>query len=152
MRRGTARRKGFVLEFCSTLGIRFYEAFRKILRSPFAKQLTGLFLLVVQRLRKLSRRGIIKGKSRTNCELGGRHCRLRSNPLLFGCKKGLATKVTSPFLARVRDSFLNFAQRLGSGFMKRFAKFFGHRSQNNSQGCFAHCVRIPCCSGAKKDL
>ena len=95
-----ARRKGFVLEFCSTLGIGFYEAFRKILRSPFAKQLTGLFLLVVQRLRKLSRRGIIKKKSRTNCELGGRHCRLRSNPLLFGCKKGLVTKVTSPFLAR----------------------------------------------------
>ena len=41
------------------------------------------------------------------------------------------------------SSFLNFAQHLGLNFMKCFAKFFGHRSQNNSQGCFAHCVRLP---------
>ena len=44
---------------------------------------------------------------------------------------------------RERDSFLIFAQRFGSNFMKRFAKIFGHRSQNNTLCCFAHCVRIP---------
>ncbi len=43
----------------------------------------------------------------------------------------------------IGSSFLNFAQHLGLNFMKCFAKFFGHRSQNNSQGCFAHCVRLP---------
>ena len=35
-----------------------------------------------------------------------------------------------------------FAQRFGLNLMKRFAKYFGHRSQNNSLGCFVHCVRI----------
>ena len=41
------------------------------------------------------------------------------------------------------ESFLLFAQHFGFNLMKCFAKSFGHRSQNNSQGCFAHCVRLP---------
>ena len=38
-----AEREGFVLDFCSTFRIGFYVTFRKNLRSPFTKQLTGLF-------------------------------------------------------------------------------------------------------------
>ena len=37
------RRWGFTLDFCSTFRIGFYVTFRKNLRSPFTKQLTGLF-------------------------------------------------------------------------------------------------------------
>ena len=35
--------RGVVLEFCSMLWILFFVTSRKILRSPFTKQLTGLF-------------------------------------------------------------------------------------------------------------
>ena len=36
-----------------------------------------------------------------------------------------------------------FARRFGYYLLLRRAKIFGHRSQNNSLGCFVHCVRIP---------
>ena len=67
------------------------------------------------------------------CE-GARHRRAHQNK-----KRG----VKPLFWVPLGSSFLNFAQHLGLNFMKCFAKFFGHRSQNNSLGCFAHCVRPP---------
>ena len=42
-----------------------------------------------------------------------------------------------------RDSFLIFARRFEYCLLLCRAKIFGHRSQNNSLGCFAHCVRTP---------
>ena len=41
------------------------------------------------------------------------------------------------------ESFLLFARCLGFNFLQHLAKSFGHRSQNNSPGCFVHCVRLP---------
>ena len=38
-----------------------------------------------------------------------------------------------------------FARRFEYFLLLRRAKIFGHHSQNNSQGCFVHCVRIPVC-------
>ena len=38
---------------------------------------------------------------------------------------------------------MNFARCFGFNFLKHLAKFFGHRSQNNSLGCFVSCVRLP---------
>ena len=42
-----------------------------------------------------------------------------------------------------RASFLIFARRFEYCLLLCRAKIFGHRSQNNSLGCFVHCVRIP---------
>ena len=42
-----------------------------------------------------------------------------------------------------RESFLIFARHFGFCLLLGRAKIFGHRSQNNSLGCFVHCVRLP---------
>ena len=74
---------------------------------------------------------------------------LRSNLLLIACKKRTCNK-SYGFFDGVRDSFLIFARRFGYYLLLRRAKIFGHRSQNNSLGCFVHCVRIPVCILAKQ--
>ena len=88
-----AEREGFVLDFCSTFRIGFYVTFRKNLRSPFTKQLTGLF------------------------------CSLRSNPIYILGKAKTERLLASRIALAEREGFvLDFCSTFRIGFYVTFRK------------------------------
>ena len=57
---------------------------------------------------------------------------------------------THPLYNNPRGIVLVFCETFDYLFMLCFAKSFGHRSQNNSPGCFVLCVRFPFNMGSSK--